>query len=100
MEPTSCPTRLTRLELDLGCDQKQLEEVPMTGRESTDVIAVEQPGLVPNCPHCNDALNTIATRTLEVRGSRTTRFGKRYLYACPSCKKLLGITHRKGFWMG
>lgn len=72
----------------------------MTGRESTDVIADEQSGLVPLCPHCNDVLSTISTRTLEVRGSRTTRFGKRYVYACPSCKKLLGITHRKGFWMG
>ena len=72
----------------------------MTGRESTDVIADEHAGLAPLCPHCNDVLSTIHTRRLEVVGSRTTRFGARYVYACPSCNKLLGITHRKGFWMG
>jgi uncharacterized protein with PIN domain len=72
----------------------------MTWQRIDRVIADEQPALVPLCPHCNDVLTTISARTLEVRGSRTTRFGKRYVYACPSCNKLLGITHRKGFWMG
>ena len=27
-------------------------------------------------------------------------FGKRYAYFCQHCKKVLGVTHRKGFWMG
>ena len=72
----------------------------MTGRASTDVIAEEQPGLVPLCPHCNGILNMIHTSRLDVVGSRTTRFGARYVYVCPSCNKLLGITHRKGFWKG
>jgi hypothetical protein len=26
--------------------------------------------------------------------------GKRYLYYCSACLKVLGISHRKGFWMG
>jgi uncharacterized protein with PIN domain len=76
------------------------EALMTTGRGSTDVIAEEQQALVPHCPHCNGVLNMIHTRRLDIVGSRTTRFGKRYLYACPSCDKLLGITHRKGFWMG
>ena len=72
----------------------------MTGRASTDLIADEQPELAPLCPHCNEVLNMIHTRRLDVVGSRTSRFGARYVYACPSCNRLLGITHRKGFWMG
>ena len=72
----------------------------MTAQRSTDVIVDEQPALVPDCPHCDSALTTIHTRRLDALGSPTTRFGKRYLYACPSCNKLLGISHRKGFWMG
>ena len=27
-------------------------------------------------------------------------FGRRYCYSCTECKKILGISHRKGFWMG
>jgi hypothetical protein len=26
--------------------------------------------------------------------------GRRYLYFCPHCRKVLGVSHRKGFWMG
>jgi len=26
--------------------------------------------------------------------------GKRYIYFCPNCRKVLGVSHRKGFWMG
>ena len=26
--------------------------------------------------------------------------GKRYVYFCPNCKSVLGVSHRKGFWMG
>jgi len=26
--------------------------------------------------------------------------GKRYVYSCPECRKVLGVSHRKGFWMG
>ena len=28
------------------------------------------------------------------------RIGKRYVYFCSSCRSVLGISHRKGFWMG
>jgi uncharacterized protein with PIN domain len=94
---TSCPTNLIRDELLRNVKK---EALMTTGRGSTDLIAEEQPALVPHCPHCNGVLNMIRTRRLDVVGSRTTRFGARYLYACPNCNKLLGITHRKGFWMG
>lgn len=61
---------------------------------------IEDPQLVPDCPHCGAELTTIRTRMLPANGSASARFGKRYAYACPGCNRLLGISHRKGFWMG
>ena len=60
----------------------------------------EDPSLVPECPYCEKPLESIRSRRVTGSGSPTFRFGKRYVYACPSCSKLLGVTHRKGFWMG
>ncbi len=48
----------------------------------------------PNCPHCKTSLTQIWFRELK------TLLGRRYIYFCPSCRGVLGITHRKGFWMG
>jgi uncharacterized protein with PIN domain len=49
---------------------------------------------IPLCPHCNAALSKVSCRRLS------STFGKRYIYYCPACKKTLGVSHRKGFWMG
>jgi hypothetical protein len=48
----------------------------------------------PVCPHCQTVLQAIWYR--ELRGV----LGRRYVYFCPQCSKVLGISHRKGFWMG
>jgi hypothetical protein len=48
----------------------------------------------PLCPHCSAAVKEIWYR--EIRGT----FGKRYIYFCSACHKVLGISHRKGFFMG
>jgi len=48
----------------------------------------------PVCPHCEYALETVWFQTL--RGL----MGKRHIYFCPNCQKILGVSHRKGFWMG
>jgi len=48
----------------------------------------------PICPHCSKELNTVWMCLL--RGI----LGKRYIYFCPNCRKVLGVSHRKGFWMG
>ena len=48
----------------------------------------------PICPHCSTALHEVWLR--ELPGT----FGKRYVYFCANCRKVLGVTHRKGFWMG
>jgi len=48
----------------------------------------------PICPHCEAPLTKIFCRRLA------SVFGKRYVYFCSHCKKVLGVSHRKGFWMG
>lgn len=48
----------------------------------------------PICPHCGEALNELWFR--ELRGL----LGKRYVYFCAVCRKVLGVSHRKGFFMG
>jgi len=55
---------------------------------------VEKNDINPVCPHCEQELNTIYSQQME------STFGKRYIYFCPECKKVLGVSHRKGFWMG
>ena len=63
-------------------------------------VVVEDPRLIPSCPHCTARIRSISARRLDAIGSPASRFGKRYVYACPSCHKVLGVSHRKGFWMG
>lgn len=50
--------------------------------------------VMPVCPHCSGDIHTLWTK--EISGA----LGKRYLYFCPHCRKVLGVSHRKGFWMG
>ena len=54
----------------------------------------ERPDVTPVCPHCSVELGAVWFR--ELRGV----LGKRYLYFCSACRKVLGVSHRKGFWMG
>ena len=48
----------------------------------------------PVCPHCGKEIHEIAARQVE------STLGVRYLYYCCDCRKVLGVSHRKGFWMG
>jgi len=48
----------------------------------------------PICPHCGKDIETILGRVLD------SILGKRYIYFCSACRKTLGVSHRKGFWMG
>lgn len=48
----------------------------------------------PICPHCSEKLAEVWYR--ELHGVA----GRRYVYFCPSCRKVLGVSHRKGFLMG
>jgi len=58
------------------------------------MTAEEKNDLFPVCPHCAKELRKIWFREVE------SLFGKRYIYFCPDCRKTLGLSHRKGFWMG
>lgn len=48
----------------------------------------------PLCPHCSETLDELWFRELK------SSFGRRYVYFCSKCRKTLGVSHRKGFWMG
>ena len=48
----------------------------------------------PKCPHCTEDIKKIYMREIK------SVLGRRYLYYCSLCLKVLGISHRKGFWMG
>lgn len=58
------------------------------------IECMEKDDVSPVCPHCSEALSSIWCRALR------SVLGKRYVYFCPRCQKVLGISHRKGFWMG
>jgi hypothetical protein len=48
----------------------------------------------PLCPHCEQPIRKIGMRQIE------SMLGVRFLYFCGECRKVLGVSHRKGFWMG
>jgi hypothetical protein len=54
----------------------------------------EKKDIEPICPHCQQQLSTVYFQKLR------TTLGRRHIYFCPSCHKTLGVSHRKGFWMG
>ncbi|MBN2426666.1 MAG: hypothetical protein JXR46_11050 [Calditrichaceae bacterium] len=59
------------------------------------MIQIEEKNDVnPVCPHCKNELTSIWFREVPAF------LGKRYIYFCVHCKSVLGISHRKGFWMG
>jgi hypothetical protein len=64
-------------------------------RERTKAMKLElREEIQPICPHCQTEITTLWYR--ELRGP----FGRRYIYFCSQCRKALGVSHRKGFWMG
>jgi hypothetical protein len=52
---------------------------------------IEKNDVEPICPHCQEPLNEIWFRELK------EFFGYRYVYFCAACRKVLGVSHRKGF---
>lgn len=48
----------------------------------------------PLCPHCEAEIRTLSCRKVQ------STLGVRYLYYCGECRKVLGVSQRKGFWMG
>lgn len=56
--------------------------------------STERNDVIPLCPHCEVALGEVWYRAIK------SVLGRRYVYFCPGCRKVLGVSHRKGFWMG
>ena len=54
----------------------------------------ERNDVVPICPHCSEPLKEMWFT--ELRGV----LGRRYVYFCSKCRKILGVSHRKGLFMG
>jgi len=54
----------------------------------------ERNDVMPICPHCSEVLNAIWLRQIR------SWLGRRFIYFCPNCRKVLGVSHRKGLWMG
>ncbi|UCG87856.1 MAG: hypothetical protein JSW71_04735 [Gemmatimonadota bacterium] len=52
------------------------------------------PEIDPICAHCSTPLRKLLYQ--ELRGM----LGRRFIYYCSHCHKVLGVSHRKGFWMG
>jgi hypothetical protein len=58
------------------------------------ITTEEKNDVTPICPHCKTELRLVWFQELF------TFLGKRYIYFCPDCRSVLGVSHRKGFWMG
>ena len=43
------------------------------------------------CPHCDKELEFLIARKLSA-----SFLSRRLVYACPNCRKVLGVSHRKG----
>ena len=54
----------------------------------------EKQDAVPICPHCSEPADEIWYQEMKAL------LGRRYVYFCARCRKVLGVSHRKGFWMG
>lgn len=48
----------------------------------------------PVCPYCEEEIDEVFCQELKCW------FGVRYVHFCPGCHKVLGVSHRKGFFMG
>jgi hypothetical protein len=58
------------------------------------IQAKQKEDVEPLCPHCGEPLRELWFRELRAF------LGRRYIYFCGRCRKVLGVSHRKGFWMG
>ena len=58
------------------------------------IECIQKEDVSPICPHCSEPIKEVWCREVS------SFFGKRYIYFCPVCREVFGISHRKGFWMG
>ena len=54
----------------------------------------EKSELNPICPHCEAEIGMLQGKKV------VSLLGVRYIYFCEQCRKVLGVSHRKGVLMG
>jgi hypothetical protein len=68
--------------------------IPYSEAKEPDMELKERNDVQPKCPHCQQTILELWFRELK------SVLGKRYVYFCPSCTSVVGVSHRKGFFMG
>ena len=68
-----------------------LDEPPVRKLERNMVGIIETRGERPICPHCETELRTLKAEKIK------SSLGVRFVYFCAHCRKVLGVSHRKGF---
>ena len=69
-------------------------ETYLADMNATRIRIREDHSAEPICPHCGRDIQEIAARRVG------STLGVRFLYYCVNCRNVLGLSHRKGFWMG
>lgn len=49
---------------------------------------------LPVCPHCDEEVDGLMSRRIE------TNAGRGYVWTCPKCLVIIGISHRSGYMLG
>jgi len=80
--------------IPLRCSGLLIRATRHSGVTNTRIRIREDFPSAPLCPHCGKEIQELAARRVE------SALGVRFVYYCTDCRKVLGISHRKGFWMG
>lgn len=59
-----------------------------------ELVEPKDPSLNPLCPHCEREVNKMYIREIQAH------LGRRYIYYCAECLKVLSVSHRKGIFSG
>jgi hypothetical protein len=73
---------------------KQHESEAVAASVSGPIAVIDESSILPICPHCDTELPKVQQRDL------TGMLGRRYIYFCPYCRKVLGFSHRQGYLLG
>lgn len=57
------------------------------------LTATQRKDIAPLCPHCSEAITEVYFRDLP------SSLGRRFLYFCSNCHKVLGVSDKKGALM-
>lgn len=64
-------------------------------RKRASLPVVEAPDdFAAICPHCEVELKGLVQQRMNAV------YGTAFAWACPSCRRVIGVSHRKGFFMG